>query len=147
MTDLERIKIAYKKFKANLYFDKTQMPLRDRVVLYEQEGIQDKLQELHDALMGDKDWASYEQEILDHIGGLVYPKKLENISDDTAIFNADNIPINMEAPQYFIDLPVEGHILGTLWVLSVGISLDKNSDESNPNGMYEHSYGNRLKKR
>lgn len=26
MTDLDRIKIAYKKFKANLYFDKTQLP-------------------------------------------------------------------------------------------------------------------------
>lgn len=51
MTDLDRIKIAYKKFKANLYFDKTQLPLRDRVVLFEQEGIQDKLDELHAALM------------------------------------------------------------------------------------------------
>lgn len=146
MTDLDRIKIAYKKFKANLYFDKTQLPLRDRVVLFEQEGIQDKLDELHAALMCDKDWAAYQQKILDQIGVLIYPKKLEQVSSDIAIFNADNIPIEMSAPQYFIDLPVEGHILGTLWVLSVGLVLDKNSDESDPTGMYEHSYGNRLKK-
>ncbi|MGN0385169.1 MAG: hypothetical protein ACI4EX_04740 [Lachnospiraceae bacterium] len=52
----------------------------------------------------------------------------------------------MKAPQYFIDLPVEGHILGTLWILSIGLVLDKNSDENNPNGMYEHSYGNRLRR-
>ena len=96
--------------------------------------------------MCDKDWAAYEQKILDQIGILLYPKKLKPISDDTAIFNADNIPIEMSAPQYFIDLPVEGHILGTLWVLSVGLALDKNSDESDPTGVYEHSYGNRLKK-
>lgn len=67
MTDLERIKIAYKKFKANLYFDKTQLPLRDRVVLFEKEGIQDKLNELHAALMCDKDWAAYEQKILGNL--------------------------------------------------------------------------------
>ena len=146
MTDLERIKIAYKKFKANLYFDKTQLPLRDRVVLFEKEGIEDKLNELNAALMCDRDWTAYEQKILDQIGILLYPKKLKSISDDTAIFNADNIPIEMSAPQYFIDLPVEGHILGTLWVLSVGLALDKNSEDNDPNGMYEHSYGNRLKK-
>lgn len=146
MTDLERIEIAYKKFKANLYFDKTQLPLRDRVVLFENEGIQNKLSELHAALMCDKDWVEYERKILEQIGILLYPKKLKSISDDTAIFNADHIPIEMSAPQFFIDLPVEGHILGTLWVLSVGLALDKNADDNNPGGMYEHSYGNRLKK-
>lgn len=143
---LKPVKIAYKKFKANLYFDKTQLPLRDRVVLFEQEGIDEKLEDIYDAIIDGKDWENYEQSILEQIGVLLYPKKLKSISEDTAIFNADNIPIEMDKPQYFIDLPVEGHILGCLWVLSIGLELDKNSDESNPNGMYEHSYGNRLRK-
>lgn len=146
MTDLDRIKAAYKKLKANLYFDKTQLPLRDRVVLFEQEDIDDKLNELKEALIDGKDWEQYEQQILEQIGVLLYPKKLKPIPEDTAIFNADNIAIEMAAPQFFIDLPVEGHILGVLWILSVGRELDKNSDDKNPNGMYEHSYGNRLKK-
>ena len=145
MKELELVRIAYKKFKANLYFDKTQLPLRDRLVLFENEGIEDKLEELYKALIMGENWEEYEQKILDQIGVLLYPKSLQKISDDTAIFNADSIPIEMKAPQYFIDLPVEGHILGALWILSIGLELDKNSDENNPNGMYEHSYGNRLR--
>ena len=145
MTDLDRVKAEYKKLKASLYFDKTQLPLRDRLVLFEQDDIDDKLGELKQALIDGKDWEQYEQQILDQIGILLYPKKLKPIPEDTAIFNADNIAIEMSAPQFFIDLPVEGHILGVLWILSIGRELDKNSDDKNPNGMYEHSYGNRLK--
>ncbi len=146
MHDLDRVRIAYKKLKAAIYFDKTQLPLRDRIVLFEQQGIEEKLAELSTTLMEGKNWERYEQDILDQVGVLLYPKSLKSISDDTAIFNADNIPIEMNAPQYFIDLPVQGHILGALWILSIGHELDKNSDEKNPNGMYEHSYGNRLRK-
>lgn len=146
MQDLERVKIAYKKFKANLYFDKSQLPLRDRVVLFEQDGIEEKLNELCNALMYGSDWSSYEQSILDQIGVLVYPKTLKSILDDAVIFNSDNVHIELETPQFFIDLPVEGHILATLWVLSVGAALDTNQNEDDPNGMYEHSYGNRLRK-
>ena len=98
MTDLDRIKAAYKKLKANLYFDKTQLPLRDRVVLFEQEDIDDKLNELKQALIDGKDWEQYEQQILEQIGVLLYPKKLEPISEDTAIFNADNIAIEICSP-------------------------------------------------
>lgn len=51
----------------------------------------------------------------------------------------------MEKAQYFIDLPVGGHLLGTLWVLTVGAQLDNRNDPDNLL-MYEHSYGNRLRK-
>lgn len=141
MDDMERIKIAYKKFKANVYFDKTQLPLRERIVQFEQKDIDAKLKALYDALMGSGDWEAYEQKILEEIRVLVYPKKLKSIAQETMIFNADNIPIEMEDAQYFIDLPVEGHILGTLWVLTIGLVLDKEQDT-----MYEHSYGNRLRR-
>lgn len=146
MQEHELVRIAYKKFKANLYFDKTQLPLRDRLVFFEHEGIEDKLNELYEALINGENWEDYEQKIIDQIGVLLYPKSLQKMPKDTAIFNADSMPIEMDAPQYFIDLPVEGHILGTLWILSIGLRLDKNSDGDNPNGMYEHSYGNRLRK-
>ena len=53
---MERIKIAYKKFKANVYFDKTQLPLRDRIVKFEEKDIDAKLKALHDALVGSGDW-------------------------------------------------------------------------------------------
>ena len=43
MREHELVRMAYKKFKANLYFDKTQLPLRDRLVLFENEGIEENL--------------------------------------------------------------------------------------------------------
>ena len=61
MQEHELVRIAYKKFKANLYFDKTQLPLRDRLVLFEHEGIEDKLNELYEALINGENWEDYEQ--------------------------------------------------------------------------------------
>ena len=56
MREHELVRMAYKKFKANLYFDKTQLPLRDRLVLFENEGIEEKLDELFNALIMGKNW-------------------------------------------------------------------------------------------
>lgn len=146
MKDIDRVRIAYKKLKANLYFDKTQLPLRNKVVAFEDSKLEGKLQELSDALFKGKEWDEYQKKLLNKVGVLVFPKKLESFDSDTVIFNADSTPIKMEAPQYFIDLPVEGHVLGVLWILYVGEHLDRNTDGENPKGMYEHSYGNRLRK-
>lgn len=143
----EQIRIAYKKLKASVYFDKTQLPLRDRIVEFETSGIERKLEKLYFALLEKQDekWDKYENSILDNIGSLVFPKKISDWSENKEapiIFNTDYRPVRLEKAQYFINLSVEGHILGVLWVLSVGLLLD-NRDLNN---MYEHSYGNRLRK-
>lgn len=44
----------------------------------------------------------------------------------------------VEELQHFIDMSVEGHILGVLWIMLIGYRIDKN--------IYEHSYGNRIRK-
>ena len=147
MKDIERLRIAFKKLKATIFFDKTQLPMRDSLVLYENEMIDDKLFGLEQALFHGIKWEETEQEILDSIGVLIYPKSMKAVDDQTAIFNSDSIPIEMDRPQYFIDLSPAGHILGTLWVLEYGVKLDQNAGETDGNeGMYQHSYGNRLRK-
>lgn len=144
---LERIRIAYKKLKANVYYDKTQLPLRDRIVLFEEsEPVEGKLRSIKNALAGSAAaWSKYERKLLLSVNALVYPKKLQQAPKDTVIFNSESTPIRMEDPQYFLDLNVEGHILSVLWVLSVGMALEQTCDGA-VEGMYEHSYGNRLKK-
>lgn len=42
MNNIDRLRIAYKKLKGTVFFDKTQLPLRDQLVLYE-ENIEEKL--------------------------------------------------------------------------------------------------------
>ena len=146
MDNLDRLKIAYKKLKATVFFDKTQLPLRDQLVQKETE-IEKQLPQLETALFDNAEWEDMEKEILNSVGILLYPKSLIPVDDKTAIFNSDSIDIEMEKPQYFIGLSPVGHILGTLWVLEIGRKLDQNAGENGQSdGMYPHSYGNRLKK-
>ena len=152
MTNLERIEIAYKKLKSAVFFDKTLLPLRDEIVSFEEpvsqeHPIPNELLQMERALFDGEEWEIYRNIVLDSVGVLVYPKQLKSIDEDTAIFNSDSVPIELEKAQYFIDLPVQGHILGVLWILTFGIALDKSTCTDNPDGMYEHSYGNRLRKK
>ena len=94
-------------------------------------------------------WDAFEANVINKINALVYPKKLngasENDKEARIVFNKDNKTVKLERAQYFIDLPIAGHILSVLWVLTVGLKMD-NRNEPDSTGMYEHSYGNRLRK-
>ena len=145
--DRELIDIAYKKLKGTIYFDKTQLPLVNKLVKFEGRNLNEKLDELVEYLNNndEEEWNEYVDEVLNELDVLVYPKKILKQSNDDIIFNEDHIQIEMEKAQYFIDLPVEGHILGTLWVLTIGSFLDDREKNENLK-MYEHLYGNRLRK-
>lgn len=147
MDHIEKLRIAYKKLKSSVFFDKTLLPLRDQLVLCE-DRLENQLTELELALFRGEGWEETERRILESIEVLIYPKKLTPVEEDLAIFNSDSMPIQMEKPQYFIEMLPEGHILGALWVLEFGVKLDQNAGETTGiyEGMYPHSYGNRLKK-
>ena len=147
LSPIQWIELAYKKLKGALYFDKTQSPLVWQIVKFEEENIEEAFSELEQALTTklSDEWKEYSEKILKKIDTYVYPKKLQNLCDSQVIFNTDNEPIQLEKAQYFIKMPVIGHILGVLWILTVGLHLDnRNTTESSR--MYEHSYGNRLRK-
>lgn len=141
------VKKAYKKLKGNVYFDKTQAALLDQIVSFESKNLEASLNHIATVLDSSSEnvWSDFVTDILDNIDVLVYPKKLKSYSQDQVIFNTDNEPIEMEKAQYFIEMPVIGHLLGILWVLTIGTRLD-NREESESALMYEHSYGNRLRK-
>lgn len=74
MEQIDRIHIAFKKLKAAVFFDKTLLPLRDRLVRFEDAKIESKLKHLATALFDGSEWDQWESEILDAIGALVFPK-------------------------------------------------------------------------
>lgn len=151
LTLQERTRIAFKKLKASVYFDKTQLPLRDELVEFEESAkVDDLIDDLAINLEAtEKDWNEYQKRIIGKINTHVFPKKLSNGDNDerkpVIIFNTDSEPITLKEAQYFLDMPVTGHILGALWVLSVGIEMDDRRDPEKQL-MYEYSYGNRLRK-
>lgn len=130
---------AYKKLKSSVYFDKTQLILRNAIVEFEKthNNIDEYLRSIFD-ILNDKDkFDELQNEILDSISVLSFPKKLHK-DKKSIISNLTSKTITIDTLQYFIDMKVEGHILGVLWIMLIGYQIDKE--------VYEHSYGNRIRK-
>ncbi len=147
LNERQWVDLAYKKLKGALYFDKTQLPLLDSIVRFERDGLEKELENLAQLLAqpDDEKWEDFISDITSKIDVFVYPKKLEDYSNGQIIFNATDVPVKAEKVKYFIDMPVKGHLLGVLWILTIGTQIDKRSDVDKA-WMYEHSYGNRLRK-
>jgi len=143
MATIDLVRIAFRKLKAHVYFDKTALPLRDKVVEFEsRNNFNDMLieiAEVYDKAFFGRD-SSLMVKILSSISVMPFPKKMKcaDPSDDTVISvgNPKEKPIISEL-QYFIDMDVRGHILGILWILAFGKQLDE--------VCFENARGNRLR--
>lgn len=147
METIDIVKRAYRKLKGHVYFDKTQSSLVDAIVQFDCEQLDESLEELAKMLDSDDQskWDTFANVILEQINVLIYPKSLKRSSDNQLIFNTASDSAYIDKAQYFIDMPVMGHLIGVLWVLTVGQYLDDRSISEDPK-MYLHSYGNRLRK-
>ncbi len=132
-------KIAYKKLKSSLYYDKTQSIVRDALVEFEtKNGDMDKyLEKLAKEFLDKEARAVLFEEILSHISYFAFPKSLTP-EKSSMIKNYSKSNIAIEDIQYFIDMDIRGHILGVLWLILIGYRVDQN--------MYAYSYGNRIRK-
>ena len=139
------VEIAYKKLKNSIFFDKSNVITRNDLVEFEYgDQWENKLKDLAASLTDSAKWESKEKEILEAINIFTLPKTISNTTDkekSKVIFNKNhNEKINIKDFQYMIDMPIEGHILGVLWILLIGRYLDEDGK------MYKHSYGNRLRR-
>lgn len=134
------VKKAYKKLKSSVYFDKTQLILRDQIVKFESEttNFDSYLEQLWECFLDTDKWNTLQEQILGSIRYISYPKKLKQ-EKETIIINSVTNSIEIEDVQYLIEMNVEGHIFGVIWLLLIGWQLDKL--------IYEHSYGNRMRKK
>ena len=148
--DVDFFQKAYKKLKSSAYYDKTNLYLRDRIACAESEtDIDDTLRKLCQALQSDS-WDNYAADILSKIRCIHLPKKIAESSptssdsdkkQGTLILNSRNakeIYFDEDGIQTFIDMPVEGHILGVVWIMLIGWQLDKE---------YTNCYGNRIREK
>ena len=142
MITAEIIKKAYKKLKSSVYFDKTQLILRDEIVKFEirNSNLDEYFENLADEINDPEKYAELTDNILDSISILSFPKKLEEdkYANSGIIINSPAKKIPIKDLQNFINMDVRGHILGVLWIMLIGYRIDKQ--------IYEHSYGNRLRK-
>ncbi len=142
--DKKLVEDAYRKLKGSVYLDKTVPFLRMRIAEYEEYeeyDIDEKLTALYEAIQDENRWKNYENKILESIKVLTFPKKIRNKNEieDTksiVISNINGEDIEIEKYNNFIDMSVDGHILGILWILKIGYKIDEK--------LYENCYGNRL---
>ncbi len=135
--DATIVEKAYKKLKSSVYFDKTQLILRNAIVEFENNDIEQSLHKIYNALSDEDVFFKLQNEIINSISVSSFPKKLNN-NDNSIISNYSSKKIKIKDLQHFINMRVEGHILGVLWIMLIGYRIDKT--------VYEHSYGNRIRK-
>ena len=125
----ELIRQAFKKLKASTFFDKTQLILRDKLIAYETSpDFEKNLSNLATKVMF-YDW----DEIVDSINVLSFPKKIvrdngKESGEKQFITNVVNKATSVDDIQCFLDMDVEGYILGVAWLLTIGcFALDRDS--------------------
>lgn len=138
----DNIREAYRKLKGTVYYDKTLAYIRTRIAEYEDKEIDSKLNELAKALGNDNRWNVVEERILKSISVLTFPKSIRYLEerDKDAPIVVSNVQANrtyVEKYNNFIDMSVEGFLVGILWVINIGYAIDKSLSES--------CYGNRLR--
>lgn len=137
--DNRLFKIAYKKLKSSVYYDKTQAILRNELVNYETalEDIEKDLEGFAESFANIEKRNALVKEILSTITYCAFPKKLV-AEKSTMITNYAKKEINIKENQYFINMDIRGHILGVLWLMLIGYRVDQK--------IYKHSYGNRIRR-
>lgn len=147
----ELFRKAFKKLKSSVYYDKTALVLRNKLVEYEMsagDNINSRLDDIFDICTGsDGKYEEFCEKILSSINYLAFPKKIESSDPEDEIADADSVLYNfadektkLTELQFFIDMAVEGHILGVVWLMLIGYRIDKDV-------IYNHSYGNRIRKK
>lgn len=137
--DSKYFKIAYKKLKSSLYYDKTQIILRDKLVEFEAkiENIDKYMEELSLTFNNTESRGELIKNILSSISYYLFPKSLKQ-DENIMIMNYSKNTIEIKDNQYFINMDIRGHILGVLWLILIGYRVDRD--------IYQYSYGNRIRK-
>ncbi len=134
----ELFKKAYKKLKSSIYYDKTQLILRSKIVEFEstQENIDTYISNLYERFKSSDEDHPLSDDMANRIRYHAFPKSFTEKKRDI-ITNTSPGSCPIDKLQYFIDMPVELHILSVVWLLTIGHEIDKD--------IYEHSYGNRMR--
>lgn len=131
MRDTTLVQKAFKKLKSNIYYDKTNLPLRDKIVSFECEQGKDLdkyLNDLYVALQeGGEEWSKLSDKVLSSIRCMILPKTLKSTEQCPEVITNFNFITTIEVDKYqaFIDMNVEGHLMGVLWLFLIGWKLDK----------------------
>ena len=152
------LKSAYRKYKTHIYYDSYSAIQRLKLADFEMKNFGKEIDlnneesfsnfsnqefyknfnntffEIAKQVLNNFD--EYIEGIINEINVISIPKIKQNQKDKDIITNFKRPETNVSKIHYFIDLPIEGHILGILWIFHCGYVLDDK--------LYDNCYGNRL---
>ncbi|MCK5097994.1 MAG: hypothetical protein KAR45_07810, partial [Desulfobacteraceae bacterium] len=128
---IESIKQAYKKLKRDIYFDQINLFLRKRIADFEcQKNFENKLSKLAEMLRrksSSEEYKNYFNKLYEEIDYKLLAKSLKTGDKDkgfiTNYVSEENYQV--EKVNYFIDMPIELHLVDVLWSSRCGAKLDK----------------------
>lgn len=135
------IELAYRKLKSYAYQENYALDLKVLISEYEDDDINAKLKSLENDLneyqKGNEDPI---KKFIKQIEFRILPKKFlldKNNPRVKFISNQNNLTrYNVERINYFIDCPIEIHLISVLWIMKIGQFIDKT--------LSKDCYGNRL---
>jgi len=141
----KQLRSSYRKYKTHIYYDNYSAIQRLNISRFELKNFYDdkepyekKFEEyfIHfTELICSDNFEKYINNLINEMDILSFPKSLKEEKNDF-ISNYKKPSTDVSKIHYFIDLPVECHILGVLWILRIGYLIDDELDA--------HCYGNRL---
>ena len=119
---------AYRKLKTHYYYDNTDLHMRRKIANFEADSnFEQKLKNLMDSLNDNKTPEFYISKY-NEIGYYTKPKSFENniVDEDSLIVTNRYMSeqYDLGGFNFFIDLPIELHIINVLWIMKLGYLLD-----------------------
>jgi len=139
MDSLDLVKTAFKKYKQNIYYEQLDLFQRKKLAEFESEGnLNEKLEKLANIIDSIENGNNCEAELIQLIKKIDYnliPKNIYTLDNfNKKIANNDELGFLtnkqtsdeyiLEGVNYFIDAPIEIHLISVIWVMKAGIFLD-----------------------
>ena len=124
------IEEAYRKLKTHFYYDNTNHHMRRKIAEFEKDSdFTKKLESLLDDLNNYYKNKTFDINKYGEIGFYTQPKSFENnvVEEKDSLIVTNRYvseQYNMKNFNFFIDIPVELHIINVLWIIKLGYLLD-----------------------
>lgn len=117
---LKMVKGSFKKFKSRIFYDKTLLFIKKKVAEFEsnRENFFSCLENIACAL--NKSDYSYFESLIKKIDFNVLPKKFVSEQETSIVSSTTDHNKKIAKINFFIDMPIELHIIDFLWMLLIG---------------------------
>ena len=133
----EEVKLAYIKLKSYAYYNRARVTLLGKILEFEDERIDEKLENLYREFIDNEDnWCM--EEWIGQVGIVCEPKKVKASKEQGNIIS--NLPMQqaiVHQVNYSVDMPIALHMFSIIWIMRYGKIIDDNLQDA--------VYANRLR--